>query len=164
MDTKKLTRISMLLSLSIVLGIVESFLPLFDGSIPGLKIGLANIVVIFALYSYGLKDAIFISIVRVFVVGLLRTGLFNYPFFFSLSGALISVLIMGLLKRTKIFSVTGISVCGALSHNIAQILTAYLLLNTASIFVYLPYLLLFSIPCGIITGIISKKLLKYYDI
>ncbi len=163
MDTKKLTRMSMLLSISIVLGIIESFLPLFDGSIPGLKIGLANIVIIFTLYTYGLKEAILISIIRVFVIGLLRTGLFNYPFFFSLSGAFVSVVVMYLLKKIKIFSIVGISVCGALSHNLAQIFTSYFLLKVNSVFIYLPYLLIFSIPTGIIVGIVSKSLLKYYD-
>ena len=162
MDTKKLTRMSMLLSISIVLGIIESFLPLFDGSIPGLKIGLANIVIIFTLYTYGLKEAILISIIRVFVIGLLRTGLFNYPFFFSLSGAFVSVVVY-LLKKIKIFSIVGISVCGALSHNLAQIFTSYFLLKVNSVFIYLPYLLIFSIPTGIIVGIVSKSLLKYYD-
>lgn len=154
---------SMLLSISIVLGIIESFLPLFDGSIPGLKIGLANIVIIFTLYTYGLKEAILISIIRVFVIGLLRTGLFNYPFFFSLSGAFVSVVVMYLLKKIKIFSIVGISVCGALSHNLAQIFTSYFLLKVNSVFIYLPYLLIFSIPTGIIVGIVSKSLLKYYD-
>ena len=153
---------SMLLSISIVLGIIESFLPLFDGSIPGLKIGLANIVIIFTLYTYGLKEAILISIIRVFVIGLLRTGLFNYPFFFSLSGAFVSVVVY-LLKKIKIFSIVGISVCGALSHNLAQIFTSYFLLKVNSVFIYLPYLLIFSIPTGIIVGIVSKSLLKYYD-
>ena len=163
MDTKKLTIMSMLLYISIVLGIIESFLPLFDGSIPGLKIGLANIVIIFTLYTYGLKEAILISIIRVIVIGLLRTGLFNYPFFFSLSGAFVSVVVMYLLKKIKIFSIVGISVCGALSHNLAQIFTSYFLLKVNSVFIYLPYLLIFSIPTGIIVGIVSKSLLKYYD-
>ena len=77
MEIRKVTRISMLLSLSIVLSIVENLIPIFNGVIPGLKIGLANAAIMTVLYIYGVKEAFFISIARILIVGMLRTGLFN---------------------------------------------------------------------------------------
>ena len=78
---KKYMRLVMLLSMSIVLSIIESFIPLFNGFIPGLKLGLANIIVLIVLYKYEFCDVLFVSILRVFVVGIMRTGLFSVNFF-----------------------------------------------------------------------------------
>ena len=80
MDIHRFTRLSMLLSLSVVLAFLESLIPFFDGSIVGLKLGLANIVILYVLYTYSFRDAFFISITRVFFIGLFRTGLFSIPF------------------------------------------------------------------------------------
>lgn len=155
MEMKKFTRLSMLLALSVVLNIIESFIPVFNGSIPGLKLGLANVIVLIVLYLYSFKDAVYISIIRVFLVGILRTGLFSMTFFFSLGGAILSVLIMGLVKKTKL-SIIGVSILGSISHSIGQILIAVLLIKNVYIVYYTPWLLLFSIPTGILTGVISK--------
>ncbi len=105
---KKYMRLVMLLSMSIVLSIIESFIPLFNGFIPGLKLGLANIIVLIVLYKYEFKDVIFVSILRVIVVGIMRTGLFSVNFFFSLSGALFSCFAMALVKKTHL-SMIGVS-------------------------------------------------------
>lgn len=160
MEIKKFTRLSMLLTLSVVLNIIESFIPIFNGSIPGLKLGLANVIVLIVLYLYSFKEAIYISILRVFLVGMLRTGLFSMTFFFSLGGAILSVLIMGLTKKTKL-SIIGVSILGSISHSIGQILIAVLLIQNIYIIYYTPWLLLFSIPTGILTGIISKYSVNY---
>lgn len=160
MEIKKITRISMLLSLSVVLNIIESFIPIFNGSIPGLKLGLANIIVLIVLYLYSFKEAIYISILRVFLVGILRTGLFSMTFFFSLGGAILSVLIMGVVKKTKL-SIIGVSILGSVSHSVGQILIASLLIRNIYIIYYIPWLLLFSIPTGILTGVISKYSVNY---
>ena len=162
MEMKKFTRISMLLALSVVLNIIESIIPVFSGMIPGLKIGLANIVVLFVLYQYDFKDALYVSILRVIIVGILRTGLFSISFFFSLGGSLLSVITMYILKKLTKLSIIGVSISGSISHSVGQILVAILLINKASMIYYLPFLLLFSIPTGIFTGIISKELVKYF--
>ena len=163
MELKKFTRLSMLLSLSIVLNIIESMLPLVNGiMIPGLKLGLANIIVVFVLYTYGFKDAIYISLLRVFLVGLLRTGLFNITFCFSLGGAILSLLFM-MFARKFSFSIIGVSVIGSLGHSIGQMGMAILLLNTINLLYYLPWILLFSIPTGICVGILSSKLIEFYE-
>jgi heptaprenyl diphosphate synthase len=162
MDIKKITTISMLLALSIVFSIVESMIPIISGIIPGVKLGLANTVIIFVIYMYSFKDALFVSILRVFLVGLLRTGLFNITFFFSLSGALFSIIIMYFMKKYTKLSIIGVSVMGAIFHSIGQILIGIILLNTISLIYYLPYILLFSIPTGIVVGMASKTVLSYY--
>ena len=156
---KKYMRLVMLLSFSIVLSILESFIPLFNGYIPGLKLGLANIIVLIVLYKYDVKDVFFVSILRVIVVGLMRTGLFSINFFFSLSGALFSALFMILFKETR-FSMIGVSVIGSIFHSIGQILVAILFLSNNNMIYYLPWLLLFSIPTGLFVGYVSKKMLS----
>lgn len=160
MELKKVVRLSMLLALSIVLSILESFIPFFNGAIPGLKIGLANIVVLVVLYVYSFKDALYISIIRVFLVGMLRTGLFSITFFFSLSGAILSIIMMFIFKKVTKLSMVGISIIGSLFHSIGQVLVAILLIKNINMIYYLPYILIFAIPAGIITGIISKEIVK----
>ena len=164
MEIKKFTRLSMLLALSVVLNIVESFIPFFSGTIPGLKIGLANTVILFVLYAYSFKDAFSLSLLRVILVGILRTGLFSITFFFSLSGAILSIITMYLFKKFTKLSIIGISIIGSIMHSIGQILMAVLLVQNINIVYYLPWILLFAIPSGILVGFISKELLKYFGV
>ena len=163
MELKKFTRLSMLLALSVVLNIIESVIPLFNGFIPGFKLGLANSIILLIIYLYSFKDALYISTLRVFLVGMLRTGLFSISFGFSLGGAVLSVIVMSLAKKYTKLSIIGVSIIGSISHCIGQILVAMVLLNTANILYYLPWLLIFSIPTGIVIGIISKELVKYFE-
>lgn len=160
---KKFTRLSLLLALSVALNILESFLPFFNGIIPGLKLGLANIVSVFVLYEFGIKDAFYIGILRVFLVGILRTGLFSPSFFFSLLGAIFSIVAMYIGKKVFRLSIIGVSVMGSIFHSIGQVCMAILLLQMNTMIYYLPWLLLFSIPTGIFVGITCKPLIKYYD-
>ena len=162
MEIKKFTRLSMLLALSVVLNIVESFIPFFNGTIPGLKIGLANTVILFVLYFYSFKDAMTLSILRVLLVGILRTGLFSITSLFSFGGALISIVMMFLSKKFTKLSIIGVSIIGSISHAIGQIIVAILLVKNINIVYYLPWILLFAIPFGILVGFISKEMLKYF--
>ena len=102
MEIKKISRLAMLLAISVILNIVESFFPIFTGIVPGLKIGLANIIIVATLYLYGSKEAFYVSILRIIVVGFLRTGLFSSTFLFSISGAIFSLIIMILLKKINL--------------------------------------------------------------
>lgn len=158
-DTKKTMNISMLLALSIILSIVESIIPIFNGSIPGLKVGLANIIVLYSLYKFNFKDAFLISILRVILVSILRTGLFSINFFFSISGAILSIIMMYLFKKTKL-SIIGVSIIGSISHSIGQVIIAIIFLNNISYIYYLPILIIFSIVTGIIIGYLSDSILK----
>ncbi|MEG1647657.1 MAG: Gx transporter family protein [Bacilli bacterium] len=162
MELKKITRLSMLLALSIVLNLIESFIPFFNGYIPGLKLGLANSITLLVLYIYSFKDALSMSVLRVFLVGILRTGLFSITFFFSLGGGLLSIIMMFFIKKITNLSIIGISIVGSLFHSIGQIIMAILLLNNINMVYYLPWLLIFSVPTGIITGLVSKELIKYF--
>lgn|SRR5574344_299582 len=161
MELKKFTRLSMLLALSVVLNIIETLVPLFNGSIPGIRLGLANVVILIVLYSYSFKDALFLSIIRVFLVGILRTGLFSIAFFFSLGGAILSIIFMFLFKKFTKLSMVGVSIVGSIAHSLGQLIILTIYLHSMSSFGYLPIMLIFSIPTGIITGIISKELVKY---
>ncbi len=159
---KKLTRISMLLALSVILNIFESFIPIFNGIIPGFKIGLANIIILLVIYTYSFKEAISISILRVILVGLLRTGIFSVTFFFSISGALLSVTCMYVAKKYTKLSIIGVSIIGAITHSIGQILVAISFFNINMLY-YLPFLLILSIPSGIFIGYISKEFVNIFE-
>ncbi len=162
MDTRKLVRLSMLLSLSIVLSILEGMIPVVGSIIPGIKLGLANVVIVFILYMYSFKEALYVSILRILIVGILRTGLFSIMFFFSLSGALMSIIFMILFKKMRL-SIIGVSIAGSIAHSIGQIIVAIIFLNNINIIYYLPYLLLLSIPTGIVVGISAKEVIKYFN-
>ena len=159
MEIRKTVILSMLLALSVVLSIIESFIPIFNGIIPGMKIGLANILIVYSLYVYGFKDTVFLAILRVLLVGILRTGIFSIGFFLSLSGGVLSIFMMYLAKKTKL-SIIGVSIIGAISHSVGQIFMAVILLNSFNLIYYLPYLFIFSIITGSIIGNISKELIK----
>lgn len=158
---KKCARLSMLTAVAIILNIIESIIPFFY--IPGIKIGLANIIIVAVLYLYGTKEAFYVSILRVIVVGLLRTGLFSTTFLFSLSGAIFSLTIMAIIKKTNIFSIIGISIIGSIFHSIGQILMAYVILKNSSVYTYLPIMLIISIITGIFIGFISKQVVKLIE-
>ena len=142
MELRKVIRLSMLIAMSVVISIIESYIPFFSNIIPGLKLGLANIVILYILEKYGFKEALYVSVVRVFLVSILITGLFNIPFFFFLSGATFSVITMYLVCRLKIFSIVGVSVIGSIFHSIGQVLIGIVLINYNIIyFVALTYFL-----------------------
>ncbi len=157
MKTRDITKIAILTSICVVISILESLFTFIGDIVPGLKLGLANIVIIFALYEYDFKTAFLVSIIRVLIVALLRTG-FGINFFFSLSGAVFSIIFMYIFKKTRL-SIIGVSIIGSVFHSIGQVLVGMLLLDNYNVIYYLPYLLLFSIPTGIVIGIISKKMI-----
>ena len=161
MNIQKCARLSMLTALAIVLNILESFIPFF--SIPGIKLGLANIITVSVLYYYGTKEAFYISILRVVIVGLLRTGLFSISFLFSITGAFTSLIMMILCKKIAIFSIVGISIIGSIFHSIGQILIAILLLKNSAVVYYLPIMIIISIITGMIIGLVSKEFVKYLE-
>ena len=161
MKTRDITLIGVLTAISVVISIIESYFDFIGNVIPGLKLGLANIVILFVLYKYNFKTAISTSVIRVFIVALIRTG-FGINFFFSIVGALFSILVMAIVKKTRL-SIVGVSVLGSVCHSIGQVLVGIIMLDNYNVMYYLPYLLLFSIPTGIFIGIITKRLIKYTE-
>ena len=130
MELKKYTRLSLFIALSVVLNLIESIIPIFNGYIPGLKLGLANTIILFVLYTYSFKDALYVSIVRVFVVGILRTGIFSVSFFFSLGGAFLSIIMMSIIKKISHLSIIGISIIGSVFHSLGQIIITTIFIKT----------------------------------
>lgn len=161
MKTRKLTTLAILLSLSIVMSIVEGLLiPVLSISIPGAKLGLANVITIVIMYYYGEKDAFTVLILRIVLVGVLRGTIFNYPFWLSFSGGMVAFGLMYLFKKVKIFSLVSVSIMGSIGHATGQIMVA-ILIFTLEIGFYLPVLFLISIPTGLFVGWTSTVALKY---
>jgi len=157
--TRRLVYLSLLLAMATTLHVLEGLFPI-PLPFPGLKLGLANIVTLLVLYLYDLRAAITVAIARVLLGSLLGGTFFAPAFFLGLTGALISTLMMALLvKKTTCFSPLGISLSGAVSHNLGQLLMASFLLQNQAIFFYLPILLLGAIPTGLVTGTLLQGLL-----
>ena len=144
-------------AVAMILSFVESQIPAFV-AVPGVKIGLANIAVVFALYRLGWKEAVAISLIRVVLVSILFGSIASL--FYSLAGAVLSLTGMGLLKKTGKFTEIMISVTGGILHNIGQIGMACLILETAALRYYLPFLLISGIIAGIVVGILSAVLVQ----
>jgi heptaprenyl diphosphate synthase len=153
MKTKRLTLLSMLLAISIVLAIVETFLPPIP--VPGVKLGLANVVTLIILVIFNRKDAFIVLMIRIVLVALLRGNIFNISFFLSLSGGIMAYILMILSYKFKYFSLIGVSISGAFGHSLGQIIMAIFLLSTPSLIYYFPYILLLSIGTGVVTGYIA---------
>ena len=158
MDTKRLVTLSIFLSISIVLSIVESFIPSI--SVPGAKLGLANIMTLVILNLYGEKDAFLIVILRIFLVALLRGTIGAPAFFLSLSGGFLAYFMMVLFNKLKIFSIVGVSIMGSLGHSLGQVLMAMIILSLPELVYYFPLLFLIAVPTGIFTGFVAKKFIE----
>lgn len=161
---KKIALNGLLISLALVLSYIESFFPMsLIIPIPGIRLGLANIVTMFALFYLGFMSALTVSILRCVLAALLFGGFSSM--LYSLSGALLALIIMQLLKYgyNKLFSLLGISIGGAAAHNTGQILMASLMMRNTAIFVYLPVLLLAGIIMGFFTAIVAQNLFYLVD-
>lgn len=158
MSSRRLARYALLTALAMALSWLESLVPLAGVVPPGVKLGLTNLVVIFALYRMSLRDAAAISLIRVVLVAFTFGN--SYSFAYSLAGAALSLAVMALLKRSGKFSLLGVSVAGAVSHNIAQILVAMAVLETARLAWYLPVLLVSGIAAGVCVGAAGALIVK----
>lgn len=158
---KKMAYYGIFASLAILMSYVERMVPVAVG-VPGIKLGLANVVVLVILYFMGSKSAFIISLVRILIAGLLFSGFAG--FLYSVSGALFSFLVMAVAKKTNMLSIVGVSVIGGIFHNIGQILTASLVVHTPKLMYYLPVLLVSGVVTGMITGIIGKYCIDYLKI
>lgn len=157
MKTKKLALCALLTTLALVLSYLESLVPL-SFTVPGVKIGLPNLAILFALYRLGFREAALISLLRVALVSLLFGNVFSLAY--SAAGAVLALAVMGLLRRSGRFGTAGVSVAGAVAHNLGQILMAMLLLETAAIAAYLPVLLLTGTVAGVAVGLVSAVLIR----
>ena len=148
---------AMMAALALIFSYIEAILPLSVG-IPGVKLGIANLVVIIALYTLGFRYAMAINVLRILVAGLLFNGFFGAMY--SLAGGILSLIIMFLLKKTGLFSTIGISMAGGVAHNLGQLLVAALIVSTMKLFYYFPVLLFSGMISGILIGIVAHLVLK----
>jgi heptaprenyl diphosphate synthase len=158
---KRLATNGIFISLALIFSYLEKFIPVeLVIPIPGIKLGLANIVTIAALMLMDVKSAVIITILRC----VLANMLFGTPMsmLFAVCGAIMALLIMTVLKTgyNKLFSVIGISAAGAAAHNIGQLAAAALVMKSTAVFYYLPFLLLASMLTGFVTGMIAKSIIQ----
>ena len=158
MQTKqRFTRMALFVALAMIFSYIEFLLPL-PLPLPGIKLGLANLVIVVPLYLWGFFPALVISLLRIVLVGITFGSLATI--LYSLFGALFSLAVMAGLKKQNVFSVIGVSTAGGTCHNIGQLLAAALIVQNARLFYYLPALLAAGALTGFVIGTVSAQVLK----
>ena len=156
--TRRIALLGVLTSVALVLSYLEVMLPPISTAVPGIKMGLPNIIIIFVLYKFGLKEAVTVSLIRVFIVALLFGNVMTLSY--SVAGAVLSLGLMTLFKKINLFSQIGVSIIGGISHNLGQILVAIFLFDTIQIGYYMIVLAITGTIAGVVIGIISSILVK----
>lgn len=156
--TRRIALLGVLTSVALVLSYLEVMLPPISTAVPGIKMGLPNIIIIFVLYKFGLKEAVTVSIIRVFIVALLFGNVMTLAY--SVAGAVLSLALMTLFKKINLFSIVGVSIIGGITHNLGQILVAIFLFDTIQIGYYMIVLSITGTIAGVLIGIISSILVK----
>ena len=154
--SRKTAYLGVFLSLALVCSYVEALIP-FSFGVPGIKLGLANIVVVLLLYCVGAKEAIAVSVLRMILAGFLFGNAFSIVY--SLAGGLLSFLVMLLLKKTNLLNCVSISVAGGISHNIGQLIAAAWIVENYNVFFYAPVLMIAGILTGFLIGILSQEII-----
>ena len=153
---KKLANMAMLVALAMIFSYVESLMPINFG-IPGMKLGVANLVTVTGMYFLEFPEVFLVVVMRILLIGFLFGN--GMSIIYSLAGGILSFLVMALMKRLKGFSVAGVSIAGGVSHNIGQIIVASIVVENLKLVYYLPALLIAGTVTGFVMGMISKKLL-----
>jgi len=152
MNAKKIAYLGLLIALAFVFSYIEFLIPVNIG-VPGAKLGLANLVIIVAMYTLNEKDAFVLSMIRIVLVGFTFANLASM--LYSLAGGVLSYVAMVIAKKTNKLSITGVSVLGGVFHNIGQIIVAIWVVKTASLVYYLPVLMVSGIVAGVAIGILG---------
>ena len=155
---KRITFLALFASLALLLSYVEMSLPPIFTGVPGIKMGLPNIVIILILYRFGIKEAAIVSFVRLLIVSILFGNI--TMFWYSLAGSVLSLAVMGILKKLDILSTVGVSVAGAIMHNVGQMIVAMLLMQTSEIGYYMIVLSITGTIAGIFIGLCGALLHK----
>ncbi len=156
--TKKLTLLALFTAVAMLFSYIEMLLPPILPAVPGIKMGLPNIIIIFVLYRFSLKEAAAVSLVRIFLTALLFGNAMTL--IYSIAGASLSLAAQWLVKKWDRFSVLGVSIVGGVFHNLGQVLTAAVLMQTREIIYYMAVLLFSGILSGIIVGLLAFLLIK----
>lgn len=157
MNQKKIAYLGLITAVAVIFGYVESLIPFFAG-VPGMKLGLANLAVLFVLEKYTWKEAALVSVLRILIIGFMFGNLFSI--LYSLAGATLSLTVMTLLKKKSDFSLLGISVAGGVTHNIGQLTIAMMIAMSSSIIYYAPVLLISGVITGLLIGVLTREVLK----
>lgn len=152
---KRVAKIGVFAALAMVFSYIEVLIP-FDFGIPGVKLGIANIVVVTGLCIMKIQEVWIISLIRILLTGLLFGN--GVSLVYSLSGGILSLTVMMLLKKTNKFSVIGVSIAGGVFHNVGQILAVALIMGSSGIFYYFAVLLVAGVVTGMMIGILSGKI------
>lgn len=144
-------------ALALIFSYIETLVPISFG-IPGVKLGLANLIIVIALYKIPLREVYVLSIVRVLLSGVLFGNYFSIAY--SLAGGLLSLTVMALLKKTGGFSVIGISIAGGVCHNIGQLVVAMIVVETFAMSYYMPVLLVAGLITGFLIGVVADQVLR----
>ena len=155
--SRKTAFCGLVLALALIAGYVESLIPIAV-AIPGIKLGTANSVILILLYMVGVKEAFIVNISRVVLSGFLFGSMSSI--LYSLSGAIVSLLIMTMLKKTDRFSISGVSMAGGVAHNIGQLTMAALVLETSAVWYYLPVLIISGSLTGLLIGFLTGEIRK----
>ncbi len=158
MKTKRTAYLGVFLSLALVCSYVESLIP-FHFGIPGVKLGLTNIVIILTLYYMGVKEAFTVSILRILLAGFMFGNMFSI--LYSLAGGCLSFSCMALLKKTRKFKIISISAAGGITHNLGQIIVAAAVVENRNLFYYFPVMLPAGAATGIFIGITAQEILLH---
>lgn len=158
MDYRKIPYYGLFAALAILMGYVEMLIPV-PIPIPGVKLGLANVIIVIMMYFMDVKSAFFVSLIRVLLSGLLFAGFAGL--LYSLAGAVCSFAVMALLKKTGKFSIIGVSLAGGVFHNVGQVAVAAAVVENVKMMYYLPFLLVSGVVTGILIGIVAKTALGH---
>ena len=157
MYQKKTAYLGVFAAVAIIFGYVESLFPFFAG-IPGIKLGLANLAVLYILEKYTWKEAALVSAVRIVVIGFLFGNMFSI--LYSLAGAALSLAVMTLMKKRSGFSILGVSVSGGVSHNIGQLIVAALIVENAAFLYYATVIIISGVITGLLIGLLTREVAK----
>jgi len=157
MKSKKIALYGLFIALAFIFSYIESLIPI-PFPVPGIKLGLANLVVVVAMYGIGMKESFVLSMVRILLVGFT----FRDPstLLFSFAGGIFSWLMMAVFKKLRLFSMVGVSIIGGIAHNIGQIIVAVIYVSNTGIIYYLPFLMISGLVSGTLIGILAALVLK----
>lgn len=160
MTTKRVAYCALLTALAMIFGYVEALIP-FGFGIPGVKLGLANIVIVLALYILPACQVFAIQLMRIVLVSFLFGNL--SMMLYSLAGGMLSLVVMLLLNRRDVFSITGVSIAGGVSHNIGQLIVAALVVQNLKIMFFFPIMIMAGLITGCLIGVLACRIKPVLD-
>ena len=155
--TKKTAQLGVYIALAMILSYVESLIP-FSFGIPGIKLGLTNVVTVIMMYTYGIPGALGVAVLRAVLSGFMFGNAFSI--IYSVAGCVLSFIFMYILKKTNHFAIISVSAAGGVMHNVGQLIVAANVVKTYSVIYYAPVLIIAGVFTGIIIGIVSDEIVK----